>query len=62
MTGSSGTCDLDLSVRDKFQNPLDVGGMFKKHDWPMAKPYDLVASWNYEYKWTNTYDTRCPED
>ncbi|MGI6417990.1 MAG: hypothetical protein ACOX1P_20240 [Thermoguttaceae bacterium] len=62
VSGSSGTCDLDFTVRDKFQNPLDKGGPFGKHDWPGATPYGLVASWSYTYTWKNTYDNPCPED
>ena len=62
MRAASAKCDLDFSVRDKFQNPLDKGGMFAKNDWVGAKPYDLFASWSYDYEWSETYNTPCPED
>jgi len=62
IVGSTGSCDLKFTVADKFQNPLDRGGPFGKHDWPGATPYGLVASWADTYTWNNTGDSSCPED
>ncbi len=58
---SSGSCDLDFSVADRFQNPLDWGGHFAKKDWPGATPYALVASWFHVYKWDYWYNP-CEEN
>ena len=57
---SSGSCDLNFRIRDKFQNPLDKGGHHAKEDWPFAKPYPLVAVWDDRYEWFD-YDP-CPEN
>jgi hypothetical protein len=62
MVGSTGSCDLNFTIADKFQNPLDWGGPFGKHDWPGATPYGLVASWGDTYTWNKTHDSSCPED
>jgi RHS repeat-associated protein len=61
VSNSSGSCDLDFTVSDTFQNPLDAGGIFAKNDWPGAKPYSLFASWNHTYSWDIWYNP-CPEN
>jgi len=61
ISSSKGSCDITFSVRDKFQNPLDVGGFFGKHDWPGSKPYGLNATWYHTWKWSNLYDP-CNDD
>ncbi len=61
ISASSGHCDLDFSVRDKFQNPLDWGGPFGRKDWPGATMYRLVASWFHVYTWSEEYNP-CPEN
>ncbi|GAB6184548.1 RHS repeat domain-containing protein [Thermopirellula anaerolimosa] len=59
ISASSGTCDLWFHVRDRFQNPLDIGGQFAPIDLPFAKPYDLVATWYWKFTWKETYP--CPK-
>jgi hypothetical protein len=52
-----GSCELSMSVRDKFQNPLDFAGFFGKTDWPGATPYGLHADWTFQYSFDESYET-----
>ncbi len=39
-----GNCTLNLRVRDRFSNPIDIGGPYANIDLPFSTPYGLNAS------------------